>query len=249
MTAYDDLRNVLEGYNRAEQLYKQIAHFPLARKEAAQFARDENDQAAEQILRNPDTPIEKVAEALGISSQRKYQKLEDLVENKFSEILNSKEIKEDRLVASLLSYLPKDNVLQKYKELAEAHNVLIKLGLYENKEKAKPEDVKAVLSEMADDVIEHYKNKYKANRGDSKEVREQKEIIKGFFLSLYVRDNKPVGEAVFIKYQEIHEDKLKKFQENLKTKPALIKYIQATLPEDKEFRIDFLGRLVSQKVS
>jgi len=247
MTTYNDLTNLLVGYSNANKLYKQIEHFPAAREEAAKFALEEkNDQTAARTLSNPDTPIEKVAEALGISSQRKYQKLEDLVENKFAEILKDDKIKRDRLEGVLMNYLPKEDVPKQYKELAEAHKVKRNILLYENKEKADPDQVKAVLGVMEKDVIEHYESKYKAKRGDSKEDREQKEIIRNFFISLYVRDGKPIrdGEGLATKYLEINEDKLRNFNEELKTKPALIKYIENTIPEDKETRINFLGRLV-----
>ncbi len=258
MTAYEDLRNVLGSYQRSGEIYKQIAHFPAAREEAAQFALEElgeKGEAEAQILRNPETPIEKVAEGLKFSLVRRQQKLEELVENKFDDILNDKNIKKEKLGELLLRYEPKEKVSGNYKELAEYHSIYRNVFLYQNKDNRElfaafgidPREVNKILNEMGRDVVEYYENQYKEEKGDSNEVKTQKELLKRFFLSLYVgEDGKPVknGEYLMVKYEAINKDKLENFEEKLKTREALTDYIKATLPEDKNRRLNFLGSLV-----
>ena len=249
MTAYDDLTKVLTGYQQASQTYEKIAHFPEARNAAAQFALEELGEEGEveaQILLNPETPIETVAQGLGISLERRKQKLEELVENKFDEILNDRNIKKEKLEESLTNYFPRKDVNKKYKELAEAHKVRNNLVLYENREKLEPEAVNGILNNAIKEVVEYYEAQYKEERGDDNEVKKQKKLLKNFFLSLYIRDGKPVrdGENLMLKYAQINKDKLENFGESLKTKEALADYIQATLPEDKNTRLKFLGRLM-----
>lgn len=250
MTAYNDLRNILAGYQQASQTYEKIAHFPEARNAAAQFALEElgeEGQVEAQILTNPETPIETVAQGLGISLERRKQKLETLVETKFDEILKDENIKKEKLEESLTNYFPRKDVNKKYKELAEYHKIYRNLDLYQNKEKLEPEMVKGILSSALKDIVGYYENQYKEETGDSNEVKKQKGLLKNFFLSLYIgRDGKPVrgGENLMLKYASINKDKLEDFEENLKTKEALADYIQATLPEDKQFRVNFFGRLV-----
>ncbi len=249
MTSYDDLTKVLAGYQQASQTYEKISHFPEARNAAAQFALEELGEEGEvevQILTNPETPIETVAQGLKLSLARRQQKLEELVENKFEEILNDGNIKKEKLEESLTNYFPRKDVNKKYKELVEAHKVRNNLVLYENREKIEPETVKGILSEMAKEIVKYYEAQYKEETGDSNEVKKQKELLKNFFLSLYVREGKPVveGENITKKYFTINKDKLEDFGESLKTKEALADYIQATLPEDKNTRLKFLGRLI-----
>lgn len=253
LNAYDEFRNTLAGYSQAGQIYEKIAHIPQARELAAQLARDENDQTAEQILLNPETPIETVAQAVDLGLERKKVKLEELVENEnqFAEIL--KGVEKDRLKASLMSYDLRENVDRKYKDLADAHKVMRILNLYENREKLKqdkPEVFNKVLAEMEKDVIAHYEKQYEVKRGDSKEAKEQKEKLKSFFISLYIsREGEPIrgGLNLRSKYEEIHKDKLEEFEEKLKTKDNLVNYIKATLPKEKEVRLGYLSRLVAQE--
>lgn len=255
MTSYEDFKNTLEGYGKASQAYQGIAHIPAAREEAFNFAREENDQVAAQILANPETPLETVAQAVNIGLQRKKLKLEEIVDNKFSEILKDDKIKKEKLEASLMSYSPKKGVPKKYEALAEAHGISKNVVLYQNKDNeellraigATSKELESVLAQMTRDIVEHYEEKYKEKKGESGGVKKQKQLIKNFFISLYVgKDRKLVrdGENSFMKYLEIHQDKLKNFKESLKTKSDLVKYIEATLPEDKETRLGYLGRLV-----
>lgn len=257
MTAHDDLRKTLAGYQQASQTYEKIAHFPAARKAAADFVLEElgeNGEVEAQILRNPETPIETVAQGLGISLGRRKQKLEELVDNKFDEIFKDENIKKERLKVSLLSYEPKENVSGKYKELADYHNIYRNNFLYQNKENKElltelgidPRAIGLVLNNALNDVVKYYEAQYKEENGDSDEIKQQKELLKDFFLSLYVRYGKPVrdGENLVLKYLSINKDKLEKFEESLKTKEALADYIKATLPEDKNIRFNFLRRLV-----
>ena len=245
--AYKDLKKTLESYSKAGQAYQGVSNFQAARQAAVDFALEENDQTAAQILSNPDTPIETAAQAVNLGLQRKKQKLEDIVENKFDEILNSKEIDRDRLEASLISYEPKENLPGNYKKLAEYHDIVRNLSIYQNKERADPKEVNQALGNMIRSVVEYYNEQYEPKAGDSEEIKAQKEIIKNFFLSLYFREGKPVrdGENIATKYLEINQDKLKKFNEKLKNKKDLVNYVKATLPKDKETRLGYLGRLAA----
>ena len=254
MTSYNDFKQVLEGYQRASETHEKIAHYNNARESAAQFALEElgqeQGQVEAEILLNPETPIETISQGLGLSLERRNQKLEELVENKFDEILNDKNVKKEKLEVSLLSFNPKKDVSGKYKKLAEYHSVYRNIQLYQNREqieKNQPEVINQVLNEMIKDLIKYYENQFKEEKGDSKEDKRLKEKLKKFFLSLYIRNGSPVadGRPIAEKYSLINKDKLKEFGEKVvNTKESLADYIKATLPEDKNTRLNFLGRLM-----
>ena len=244
--AYDDLKQALDGYDQASELYEKVAHRPLARESAAQFALEEGDQASANILLNPDTPMETVAQGISLGLERKKTRLDDLVENNFSEILSDPKVK-DRLEASLVSYLPKKD-LKNYGKLAEYHNIYRNIALYDIRDKldsARP--VEEALGEMAKDVIKHYEDQYKQEKGDSDKINDQKARLKDFFISLYIRDRKSIkeGENLRDKYEEIHIEELMEFKEKMKDQSAVVRYIKATLPEDTETRMHFLRALIS----
>ena len=222
--AYEELRESLAGFEQASKLYDKVSHYGAARQEAVKFAVDEGDQTAAQILSDPNTSIEKVASGVGISLNRKQKKLEDSVENSFDEILNNYP---DGILESLLMQLEpkKDNG---YDEFAKAHQIYRTALLKDKGEERKKS------------VHDHYNKQYEIKPDDSDEDKEEKEIIKSFFLGLYDSE-----KNIQSKYVEIHKDEIEKFEKVLKDKTQLLNHIKEMIPDDKKEKIKFFRQMVA----
>jgi len=240
--AYDNAKNLLAGIESGSKAYEGINHIPLARNTAAQYAIDEGDEEAAAALRNPNTPLEQVAQGLDVANADRNVALESLVENDFEGILNK--TKKDKLAAALSAYQPK----KEGNELYEGHVAINNLELYGIKSKLDPEVAEQVVNGMLKEVAEHYKKKYEIDeKKDSDSLKKIKKMKQAFFTNLYVGDGKPDDEdnRIAIKYQSIKKEDIRAFSDNTDTKEKIVNYILATAPEEIPKRVALVKSLVS----
>jgi hypothetical protein len=224
-SAYENFLKAFANYREAGERMQEASIIPRARQASAQYVLDGGGtQLDANILMNEHTPIETNIEAIekfGVKPARR--KLDELVKNSFDQILG--DLPEGVLETLLAQYEPKFE--KGFEEFAQLHKVYRNADL-EDKDTDKI---------RADEIKAYYEKTY-ADKKDltDEEKKEQKDFLV----------NKLYGspETRTLKYREIHEPELKKFQEKIKDKKFLADYIKLSIPEDTEERIKFLVSMV-----
>lgn len=244
--ALKTLQELLGNLDQNRAVYEKGNDVEIRRR-ASNFVGNLGEETPANNLMDYDhAPIEFAQEQIEIERGALNLQLENLVENRFDEVLGCKEITEDILAESLLSYVPKKDVKKEYRGIAKAHKAQRNIRLHGMKDQVDPRLSKSALSQMTAEVREHYEKNpnFNPEKGDSEQVKHQKAKLRSWFIRFVIgRDvNNPREEGLLVrdKYAELHADDLAEFNKKLDSKAALVKYVKATLPEDSNSRMGYL---------
>lgn len=241
-TTYETAKGLVSAVKGASEAYQGIDYIGKAREAAATFALDEGDQVAANAYRDPSTPLENVANAIGVARQEKAQRLEALVDDDFSGILAG--VDKKKLPALLAAYQP----MKEGNGVYEGHIASTLLQSYEATKERDPETAEAIAAEMIKEIQAHYKKKYEVKDGDSEEVAKMKKMKMNLFMSLYVTSDGKAFEGdgrLASKYLSLKSDAIKAFREATSDEDSLRNYIVRTAPEDKAKRVEMVSRMLA----